>query len=287
MSDETRGGVSPSEAFAALGDETRVAILEALCESEDKRASFSDLRAHVGVRDSGQFNYHLSKLLDTFVRRTDEGEYELTYAGHRVVGAILSGTYNERGSTRTFELESRCYKCEMAIEASYEDETVDITCPSCDDQLSSFGFPPDGFEGRDTNALTQAFERWLLGVLSLIMDGICPNCYGVTEGGLSDQEDVFDEGVGVSFACRRCHERTQLPVSVYVLHFPDVIAFCADHGVDLRDTAIWNLPFVREESLTILDEEPWCVRTTIELEGETLEVTLEEDLTVSDLRRTS
>ncbi|MEF8884798.1 MAG: helix-turn-helix domain-containing protein, partial [Haloarculaceae archaeon] len=84
---ETR---DPDEAFAALADDTRVDILRALWSDEDQRATFSELREAVGMRDSGQFNYHLDKLVGRFVRKTDDG-YELTLAGLYVNGAIEAG----------------------------------------------------------------------------------------------------------------------------------------------------------------------------------------------------
>lgn len=73
----------PADAFAALSDSNRVAILEALWEADGHEASFSDLRSAVGMRDSGQFNYHLGKLTDQFVRQTDDGTYALSVDGER------------------------------------------------------------------------------------------------------------------------------------------------------------------------------------------------------------
>lgn len=61
------------EAFALLGDETRVAMIEALVDEsrtslDNPRLSVSDLRERIGRPDSGQFNYHLDKLVGHFVR---------------------------------------------------------------------------------------------------------------------------------------------------------------------------------------------------------------------------
>lgn len=86
-------GLEPSEAFAVLGSATRAAIVEALGDAE-RSLAFAELRERVGVADSGQFNYRLSKLRGAFVHRTDGGEYVLTYAGRRIVGAVFASTYN-------------------------------------------------------------------------------------------------------------------------------------------------------------------------------------------------
>jgi hypothetical protein len=79
-------GERATEAFATLGNETRLSILLALWEAYEpfvatNAVAFSELRERVGMRDSGQFNYHLDKLRGHFVRKTDAG-YELRRAGH-------------------------------------------------------------------------------------------------------------------------------------------------------------------------------------------------------------
>jgi hypothetical protein len=43
-------------------------------------------RERVGIRDTGKFNYHLTKLCEYFVRQTESG-YELGHAGTRVITA--------------------------------------------------------------------------------------------------------------------------------------------------------------------------------------------------------
>lgn len=58
---------TPTDAFGVLGNDTRVAILEALAEATEpgygqQAVRFSDIRERVGVDDSGRLNYHLDKL---------------------------------------------------------------------------------------------------------------------------------------------------------------------------------------------------------------------------------
>ncbi len=71
------------DALETLASEHRIAILRALATADEPLA-FSELRERVGIRDTGRFNYHLSKLRERFVRETDGG-YELGHAGERVV----------------------------------------------------------------------------------------------------------------------------------------------------------------------------------------------------------
>jgi len=70
-------------ALDALANEHRIRILRALAEA-DEALPFSELRRRVGLRDTGQFNYHLTELLGRFVRETESG-YTLGHAGERVV----------------------------------------------------------------------------------------------------------------------------------------------------------------------------------------------------------
>jgi DNA-binding transcriptional ArsR family regulator len=95
MSDPSSGGtarLTPEEAFSVLGNELRLAILRTLREVDE--ATYSELKAGVGVIDSGRFNYHLSKLVGHFVARV-EGGYRLRPPGEQVVRAIDAGMFAE------------------------------------------------------------------------------------------------------------------------------------------------------------------------------------------------
>ncbi|WP_256299112.1 ArsR/SmtB family transcription factor [Haloarchaeobius salinus] len=88
-----------ADALDVLGHEHRIAILRALAEA-DGPLSFSALHARVGMRDSGKFNYHLSRLCEYYVRETDEG-YELGHAGERIISAADPGAAGADGGTAT------------------------------------------------------------------------------------------------------------------------------------------------------------------------------------------
>ena len=277
--------LSPESAFSLLGNETRVAIIRALGEMSDESLSFSALRDRIAVADSGQFNYHLKKLVGSFVNRTDEGEYELTYAGARVVGAILSGTYNRRGTQTTFELDSICPLCESALSAEYENERVTISCPTCEEQLSTFGFPPGAFENRTSAELTRAFDGWIRTYFSLAATGFCLNCAGRMHGSLTDDSEYTEENqeVCIEYVCERCVEIATTSIRSYLVHQPAVVAFHYDHGIDLDETPAWELPWLRDEQTEILARDPWRVKSVVELDGDRLECVVEDDLSVSVL----
>lgn len=88
----TRSANDPIDALEVLGNEIRIEILRSLADAEES-LSFTELRRRVDVRDTGKFNYHLTKLCEYFVRET-EGGYELGHAGSRVIasaGVAASG----------------------------------------------------------------------------------------------------------------------------------------------------------------------------------------------------
>lgn len=88
------GLLPPDEAFAALGNETRIAILLAL-EGRGDALSYSELKRQVGVYDSGRFNYHLDRLLGHFVDGTSDG-YRLRDVGRRAAWAVEAETFAPR-----------------------------------------------------------------------------------------------------------------------------------------------------------------------------------------------
>jgi DNA-binding transcriptional ArsR family regulator len=114
---DTQGSetLSPAKAFAAVSNETRVDILQALAEHHGT-TTFSELRAAVGMRDAAQFNYHLKQLQPQFVTKveaTDEtpGGYRLRYAGKEVVRAILVGTFTTDVVREAFAIDGECVSC--------------------------------------------------------------------------------------------------------------------------------------------------------------------------------
>ena len=318
-------GVTAADAFAALGNDKRVAIVRALAEAEGPM-SFSDLQDAVEIDDSGQFNYHLGKLVGIFVRQVEPGEeqapstpgetrdattsgetpdaaasgetsrgdgrgarnggYELTYAGENVLGAILAGTYTPSGFETEFELTEACRDCGEPLQATYENERVTVRCEACDVTISRLGLPPGAFEGRDRAELTRLFSRWILDHAAFATDGICLNCTGVMTGRLLEGGDTLEwTDHETRFECDRCGYTITLSVNVYLLSHPAVAAFYHEHGVDVRDGGTWNLPSHRSPDVRTVETDPLAVVSRIELDDEVLSVRLEEDLSIPEVRR--
>jgi len=286
--DDCTDCVEPAEAFALVGNETRLQILEALWNAEERPVSFSELRREVGMSDSAQFNYHLGQLTDHFVKKTEDG-YDFQYAGAKVVRAVLSGTFNERPEIEPFDVRGSCALCDGDLEAQYADETITVECTDCGHLHGRYPFPPGGLNDRSREEIMDAFNQRVRHLHCLAADGVCPECNGRME-----TEMVRDDGerlgleVRVDHECRQCRHSLCSAVGLKLLDQSDVVTFHRDHGIDLCTTPYWDLDWcVSDRHTTVLSEEPWQVQVTIPLDDEELRVTLDDDLSVMDVERGS
>ncbi|WP_135821982.1 winged helix-turn-helix domain-containing protein [Halostella litorea] len=277
---------SPEAAFSLLSNETRFAILRALYDADDRSLSFSELRERTGVRDSGQFNYHLGKLVGVFVGEVDDG-YALRYAGRRVIGAVLSGAYTRELTVDPVPVDGRCFDCGGGLEATYRDERARIGCRDCGLSVTEFGVPPGLVEGYDREELPYAFDRWIRTQMSQFFAGFCPRCLGRMRTTVDDEPDD-DLGLpGLTHACDRCTFSSVSVVGSAVIDHPAVVAFHHDHGVDLRETPLWELDWLISDRHELLSTDPSRVRVVVPLDDETLLVDVDADATVDGYERRS
>jgi DNA-binding transcriptional ArsR family regulator len=288
--------LTPAEAFAAVSNETRLAILQALAEGH-RDMSFSELRAAVGMADSAQFNYHLKQLQPQFVLKTEEG-YRIRYAGKQVVRAIVVGTFTTDLTRGPFDVPGECVSCGAALQATYEDEMLTVECGTCGRLHSKMAFPSSGLRERSDEELLSAYDRWVRAEYDLVHGGVCSNCGGPMEATLVGTMDVYgyacgDEEadrfeVGVNHHCEQCDAHVGAAVGMGLLYEREVVTFYADHGADLEEVRYWELPWtVSDRYTTVEDEEPWRLAVTIPLEDEILCVTLDGSLAVETVERVS
>ena len=277
--------ISPAEAFSVVGNETRLSILEALWRM-DRPASFSDLRREVGMRDSAQFNYHLSKLTDQFVKKV-EGGYEFRSPGRAVIQAVLSGTLNQDPEIAPFEVEGECVDCGGSLVARYEEERVKVNCTDCDRPHGNFPFPPGGLEDRSHEELMDAFNQRARHLSCLSADGVCPECNGRMETIVTDPDDDYlDLDVVVVHECARCEHQIVSSVGLALLDDAEVVAFYRDHGVDLNQVPFWTLEWcVTDRHTELVSEDPWRARVTVPLDDEALVVTMDGGLQLLETER--
>ncbi|PSP63427.1 ArsR family transcriptional regulator [Halobacteriales archaeon QH_8_64_26] len=277
----------PADAFALIGNETRLSILEALWEAKEGPVRFSALNEAVGMRDSAQFNYHLSKLTDQYVRKTDEG-YELRTAGAKVVQAILAGSFTEHPQLDPFAVGDGCTRCGEELLASYAEETLAIDCPACGRGHGEYPFPPGGLHDRTDEEILTAFDQRVRHLHCLAKDGVCPECSGrmhttISRGG----ECCLGVGLRADHVCQQCNHSLCSAIGLSLLDRSETIAFYRDHGIDLGATPYWRLEWcVSDDHTEVRSTEPWQLDVTITLGDETLEATLDGDLSLVDAERT-
>jgi len=278
--------ISADAAFEVLGHATRLAIVEALGRA-DEALSFSALRDRVGERDSGQFNYHLDKLRDTFVTQTENGDYELSYSGAQVFGAVLAGRYTKTADVEEVPVEGTCPACGAALTGEYQGRTFTVDCPECDETITSYPIPPGVLEPYDIEEYGSVASKYLWSRHTVFEHGFCEMCGGPLDILVNPVEAEESEAmVSVAWDCRRCGVGMESALPAALMNDPRVQMFAADHGEDL-DVPIWEADWLLRGDAEILAEDPLRVRTTVELADERLELVVDGSLTVLEDERVS
>ena len=251
--------LSPDEAFDVLGNETRINILQMLGESDDPM-SFTALRDAVGLRQGGQFNYHLDKLVGHFVTKTDDG-YELRRPGRRVIEAVLSGAVTDDPELEPADVDLECLLCGASIRISYRSERVELYCVECSGQygrrveeressfdssggyLGGYEIPPAGLDGRSPHELLVASSLWSHLESIALANELCPRCGAVVDIAITvcEGHDRSEElcttcdnrhAVQVERACENCEfARGGMAINILATKL-ELRQFVAEQGID-------------------------------------------------------
>jgi len=272
--------------FELVTEEGRAAILGALATHQAENPTepamgFADLREAAGIRDSGNFNYHLEKLRPEYVTRTDEG-YALTYAGLSLVGTLRAGVGAEttRGPKA---LDGTCGICGTGLTASYADGLLSVTCEN-DHQYPRDGLPPNAVAGRTLEEAVALQTRRTQHYCELVREGICPTCFDDVER----EHRVLDAPRAshvIVATCEGCGTVSGSPIGTYLLREPAVVAFYHDHGVDVTDAPLWELDLPIVEP-TVRSEEPLRLSLSVDRDGERLTLVVDEYANLLDSDRT-
>lgn len=304
----THAVLSPDEAFSVLGNETRVRILRTLGEAETA-LSFTELRDRVGIRQGAQFNYHLDKVVGHFVRKSDDG-YALRQPGRRVVQAILSGAMTDDPVLEPTEVDFACRHCGAPVEVSYGQGETKLSCTECrgnyresvirerDDgaeygNLTHLSLPPAGVHGRTaTGVLRAAATVGHLDAMAAVND-ICPRCSAPVDHSVSICEDHDTTGdlcdrcgyhlaVHVDFRCTNCIYEQTFAAVMGLLDAPALLAFVGEHGLNVTADGIeWGWDYGEE----ILSVDPFEARFTFTIEGDSITLTVDDELEVVEATR--
>jgi DNA-binding transcriptional ArsR family regulator len=280
MSDQTERSTGADIAeemtatFATLGNETRLRIVRALWEVPGGEATFSELQAAVEMRDSGQFNYHLNKLVGRFVQKEDN-RYRLSSAGVLVLGAIFSGSYTTADRVPPYPFGDTCLNCGATLLATYEDEQARVFCPSCPTFLLNTYVPPRILEQYGRDQVHVALDHWGRLTVETLRLGICTNCHSRVDPELRHEEADVDVTL-VAYECKRCPKDSSISLGMYLMRDPAVVSFHHEHGVYLESEPFWRLPFLMEASGDLLSEDPVVVEKRIRAGDEVLVTTIRE-----------
>jgi len=307
------GALSPDEAFAVLGDETRMAILQALAGA-DGPLPFSELRDRVGVSDSGRFNYHLDRLEGHFVG-TSGDRYRLRQPGRRVIAAVRSGAVTDTPVVEPTPIDASCPLCGAPSEVAFHQGRVEHYCPDCAGYygrvtlpaasplssggateygyLGSFELPPAGTQGRTPGELFQAATTWGLLSLVAVASGVCPHCSAPLDRStrVCEDHDTADDhcsacdnrhAIQLEFRCSNCLYGGEAAFAVALLADVEVLAFLAGRGINPvapSDPTVYSTALMDyEEELCSVD--PFEAQFTLTADGDALTVVVDEAFTV-------
>lgn len=283
-----------ADTFAALSAQIRVDVLRALWEREDHRATFSQLRADVGVDDSGKFNYHLGELREQFVTKTDEGDYRLRTAGIDIVGSLIAGSYDDSGATEPVEFGQACPACGTETTVVYDGEFLQVECDPCETTLVTIDAPSSVFAGVEANAaaIAERAREYLHHSVASFRRQFCSFCESVTHPRVTAEHDPDGrrepEALGVprlERACTECGETIAMNLAPVVLDHPAVVRFFHDHGVDYREIGVVDVVATTTDRAVVTQTNPVTAEVQFTREGETIRVAVDETGQVTETER--
>ena len=296
--EEQSSGDDLDDVFGVVANETRIAILRALWDEHtanpeavdgprSEPVAFSALRERVGVADSGQFNYHLDKLVPEFVQRREDG-YALTHAGAQVIGAAVSGIYTDTDTDIDVTM-GECTEsgCPGTLAASYEDGHVTVACDTCDVRTVMHA-PPVVVSGHDAASNPAVLQQFALTEIQRTVRGFCNLCDGPVEASVAEDSPAGDGpggSVKVVHVCRSCGSVSHTSAGVFLLDHPAFVSLLHEAGIDYRSVPLWQTPPELEGEETLLSTDPVRIEVTANIGGTTLTALLDGDFEVVEYDR--
>lgn len=294
--DPTRGTTddSPEDTFSLISDETRVEIIRALGEARGENEGppvvpFAEIRSALPFRiDSSKFNYHLQQLVGHFVEEADDG-YRLRPEGWTLYRTLQAGTLDYRHSFEDIDADFDCYFCNSGVTAAYTGGEFRVECPGCGYLYDSTTRLPAAAVGDDESLLSQV-DRYNQHKRLAFTRGVCPTCASTVEARFVSPEDApFDEArrdAYIHYLCDQCGNQELLSVGEAFRYDPGLVAFCQEHGVDYSTTPIWEIEFAATDRfVTVTDRDPWEVVLRVTFEDETLELVIDDSVSVVERNR--
>lgn len=297
----------PDKAFAVVGNETRIQILQTLGEA-DTPLSFTELRDRVGIRQGGQFNYHLEQLVTHFVRKTDDG-YELRQVGRRVVEAVLSGAVTDAPAFERTRVDQTCPYCSAPVEIRYHQGHIEQFCTECagtfgkDDPaqqgyLGCLMLPPAGLQRRTTDETFRTAWTWMRLRAFAIANELCPRCSAPLDRWVNvcEEHDVTDglceqcdrrPAVQLYYSCTNCIFDGGGTIVSLLAADTDLLEFLTTHGLNPVSPTKISKTYraLSDYDENILSTDPFEAQFTFTIAGDTLSLTVGDDLSVVDVTK--
>jgi len=278
---------APLETFELVSDETRVAILRTLADAfredpTDPTLDYSDLRERVGVRDKGNFNYHLDRLNDLLLDGVDG--YAVSSVGLTVVSALAAGSFDTDWTWGPTDVPGECFFCGDGLALRYEHGHLLLTCGR-DDHTLLFPAAPSLFDGHSDAAAVERVAFILSQQAAAVERGICPECQGDVMPSIVPEPDPAHGGYFFHGDCQRCGFQHGFPAGAAALSHPDVVAALAAKGSDPRTTPFWTFEWCHVGRDAVVSDDPLRVALEAELTAETLSITLDDEATVVSVER--
>ena len=293
--DATPGGTddAPEDTFSLISDETRVEIIRVLGNARDETEGppvipFAEIRSALPFRiDSSKFNYHLQKLVGHFVEEAEDG-YRLRPEGWTLYRTLQAGTFDYRDALDAIDVGFDCYYCNTEVTATYSGGEFRVECRGCGYLYDTTTRLPA--TAVDDGSVLSQVDRYNQHKRLAFTKGVCPTCASaVAEGFVSPADAPFDEArreVYIHYQCDRCGNQELLSVGEAFRHDPGLLAFCHDHGVDYTTTPVWELEFAATDRfVTIESRDPWEVTLQVPLDDETLELVIDDSVSVTERTR--
>lgn len=278
-------GAEPTDSFELLAHPTRMAVLRELFAAfrespDDPEVRFSALRQRVDAPDSGNFSYHLDRLVGWFVDETDAG-YRLSRRGYGVGLALESGRYGQSADPAPVESLGECLFCESPFDARFEDGHVVLRCAN--GHRSNVHLRPGTLDDRSVDELREIVALRLAQNAEQTLRGICSACDGRLDVTGVRHEDL--DGYLFADRCSGCGAQFVLTAGMCALLDPDVSRFLRDRGRDPRTTPLWEFSVCRTGAETVASPDPLELRVDVECDGDRLSVSVDESGRVARVSR--
>jgi hypothetical protein len=262
----------------------RIEILLALWR--DGPLPFADLQAAAGFEDSGRFNYHLNKLLDSFVEKAGDN-YRLLGAGAKTIDVVLDARFGDSPAAIDASVAAECPNCDSGMVGRYENGTVEIVCVDCDTVVHMGYFPPRGRTSRSDEELFQAYAQRLWRDFTLAHRGVCPQCSGRTRTRIErDEDDEWHLQFPAATRCQDCEYSMRTAVGLLLFADPAVVSFLYDRGEHFEERPFWEYEFcIDDTAARIAETDPLRLVVPIRRDDETLRITVDERANVVETAR--